>query len=62
MGSAGTDGMTGLFQVSLGDVKVAGEDGVRSGSLSKQSYQGGVAGARGGGMAAAAATAFDVGG
>lgn len=27
MGSAGTDGMTGLFQVSLGEVKVAGEDG-----------------------------------
>lgn len=25
MGSAGTDGMTGLFQVSLGEVKVAGE-------------------------------------
>lgn len=28
MGSAGTDGMTGLFQVSLGEVKVAGEDGM----------------------------------
>ena len=27
MGSAGTDGMTGLFQVSLGEVKVAGEEG-----------------------------------
>lgn len=26
MGSAGTDGMSGLFQVSLGEVKVAGED------------------------------------
>ena len=27
MGAAGTEGMSGLFQVSLGEVVVAGEDG-----------------------------------
>lgn len=43
MGSAGTDGMAGLFQVSLGEVKVAGEDGARLIGVFEQSvYPGGV--------------------